>query len=720
MNGSALMVGTYNALFNGRSKFKLRGGGTPQEVEAVILDDAHVAFSVIRDAFTLSVSREKNREIYDSLTTLFRSSFSETDRIGTFDDVVAGDDYAVLDVPYWAWNQRIQDVREILRPQSESFAFQWPLLRDKLHLCHALIGCDHFTISPIVPLVDMFPTFTDAKRRIYMSATISNDSDIIRTFDADPSSISNPIKSQSLAGVSERMVLIPDLMPFRIETRDVIAELAKWTVEQNYGVTILTQSDNAAEEWREVATFAKGSAEVESTVESLQKGEIIGPVVFANRYDGMDLPGNSCRLLILSGLPKGTSDYELYRAAALHGGTTIMRMLAQRIEQGIGRGARGSGDHCVVILHGADIAGWIAKDANFRLLTDSTRAQMEMGIEISRAVSDLSDMRETIERSYTRDTDWTEYHAETLAERLDEASAIAHDFTGVTAERKAMNLWQDGHHQKAISTLEKVLNELDSKDRSESGWLSQLAARISDNWGNRERSESLQQRAYASNRNLLRPKVCPPYQPLVTPGEQATNVVNQFEGYHLRRGFLKSFDDTVAFLHEGASATQFEKALADLGTMIGLVTERHDDHGVGPDVLWLFPDKKAWVIEAKSRKKDTNALKKGHHGQLLVASQWFAANYPGHSFQRVVMHPRSLATEAASADETFALTYAKLINLISDARALVTKLCESQLAPSELLHECSRLLSESPVSASALSDNYLKPFTVAERSFGRG
>src|SRR5260363_435765 len=57
------------------------------------------------------------------------------------------------------------------------------------------------------------------------------------------------------------------------------------------------------------------------------------PVVFVNRYDGIDLPGNSCRLLIMSGLPAGTSNYELFRASALFGGATITRMLAQRIEQ---------------------------------------------------------------------------------------------------------------------------------------------------------------------------------------------------------------------------------------------------------------------------------------------------------------------------------------------------------------------------------------------------
>jgi len=99
----------------------------------------------------------------------------------------------------------------------------------------------------------------------------------------------------------------------------------------------------------------------------------------AGRYDGIDPPGDSCRLLIIEGLPAGTSAYyELLRASALRGGATISRMLAQRIEQSIGRGARGSGDHCVVLLMGSDLAGWVAKDANFKLLTSATRAQLDM------------------------------------------------------------------------------------------------------------------------------------------------------------------------------------------------------------------------------------------------------------------------------------------------------------------------------------------------------
>lgn len=43
VNGQAIMVGNYNILFNGKSKFGIRGSGQPQRIGAIVLDDAHAA-----------------------------------------------------------------------------------------------------------------------------------------------------------------------------------------------------------------------------------------------------------------------------------------------------------------------------------------------------------------------------------------------------------------------------------------------------------------------------------------------------------------------------------------------------------------------------------------------------------------------------------------------------------------------------------------------------
>lgn len=714
VNANAIMVGTYKALFNGRSKFGLRGDPLPQSVSAVILDDAHAAFSVVRESFTLDVKSEDDRERYENLTGLFRKAFRETDKIGTYDDILSGSEYSVLEVPYWAWHEHIDAVREQIKSYAEKYALVWPLLRDQLHLCHALISRDSFTVTPILPLVNTFPTFFDAPRRIYMSATIADDSDIVRTFDANPESVQNALTSRSLAGVSERMILIPDLMPFKFDVADAIKKLVLWASKQNLGSIILVSSDKAAAKWHDTGIVAKGSAAVEKHVAELQERTTSGPVVFANRYDGIDLPGDSCRLLVMSGLPSGTSNYELFRASALYGGATITRMLAQRIEQGIGRGARGSGDHCVVLLAGADLAGWIAKDANFRFLTSATRAQLEMGAEISKEVSDLKDLAQTIKRCFERDKGWVEYHAETLAELVDEEAPDELRFVQAAGERKAINLWLDGYHEKAISNIEKTLIKIKGLDQQICGWMEQLAGRIADRWGHPERAEDFQRQAYAHNRNLTRPKVLPPYRPLSAPGTQAKAIVSQLADYRLRRGFLQSFEEVVAHLHRNSSANQFEQSLADLAVMIGFSSERHDVDGQGPDVLWLLPGKIGLVIEAKSRKKGKNALTKNQHGQLLVAAEWFKRNYKDYDCVRVCVHPKNKATKAAIAGASHALTYEKLAILISDARALLSKLCESQLSGTHLVSECDKLLARSSLKSDLIVKDYLLPFEEIE------
>lgn len=709
LNCKAVMVASYKALFNGRSKFGIRGTGMPVKAGAVILDDAHAAFSEVRESFTMEVSAKADKERYNALCTVFRTAFREIDRVGTFDDTVSGLSNVVVEVPYRAWHEQIDTVRELLRGEAERSSFAWPLLRDNLHLCHALISSNAFTVTAVLPLVNSFPTFADAARRIYMSATIADDSEIVRTFDAQPQLVQEALSSRSLAGISERMILIPHLMNFNFNAVQATRSLLAWVSGQGLGSVVLVPSNAAAKTWEDVAKVAEGSDEVEAHVDALQARTSNGPVVFANRYDGMDLPGDSCRLLVLEGLPSGTSDYELLRAATLYGGATISRMLAQRIEQGIGRGARGAGDHCVVVLAGADLAGWIAKDANFRLLTAATRAQLDMGASVSKEVRDLADLNGTVSMSIARSPDWVRYHAETLAEAVNPEAFDSQRFDLAAAERKAFNAWADGFYDQAVARLDQAANGAHPPDDQTRGWLLQLAGRIAHNWGQQDRGDELQRAAYGYNRNLLRPRVLPPYRPLPAAGVQSAAIASQLRGYRIRRGMLQRFEQVASTLHANASANQFEQAFADLGEMIGLTTERHDHAGEGPDVLWLLPEKVAFIVEAKSRKLEKNPLTKEEHGQLLVAEQWFHQNYRDYTSKRVCVHPTNKATAAASANGSHALTMAQLASLISDARILLTQLCESQLTDLELESHCQQLLDRSPVRADKLL-NYLMPF----------
>jgi hypothetical protein len=708
--GQTILIASYKALFNGKSKFGLYGQPDAKKAAAIILDDAHVAFSTVRESFTLEISSESSKSLYQSLCGVFRGAFANIDRLGTFDDVVSGKENDLLEVPSWDWQEKQDAVRQLLRSKANDFDFLWPLLRDNLHLCHALINRRSFTITPILPLVNMFPTFSEAPRRIYMSATISDDSEIIRTFDADPASVSSPLASRSLAGISERMILIPDLKNSKIDLPGAAKRMAADVAMKNVGVVILTSSDHRAKTWTDCAVFAEGSELAEQYIDQLQRGASSGPIVFSNRYDGIDLPGDSCRLLIMDGLPGGSTAYETYRRIAFQGGSTFSRMLAQKVEQGIGRGARGSGDHCIVILTGKDLLAWIARKSNFDFLTSATRAQIDMGLSISNDVQNEHEFTETAGKCLDRDRDWIQYHAEQLADTVTTEEPDEIRLRQAAVERKAFECLRRGLHETALTKLDRFLGgpcEIDSQLR---GWLLQLSAKIAFNWGNGALGQKYQLQAYAANPNLTRPLSRPPYRPLNLPSSQDQAICKLIEGYQMRLGHLKSFEETVSYLTPEATSNQFEQALADLAKYIGIPSERFDDNGVGPDVLWLLPNDTGLVIEAKSRKKEKNAFTKEQHGQLLVAAEWFAKEYPGYLCVRVSIHPHSVATRAAVAGASHALTYESLALIISEARALLSSLVGTHVSGDDLLGECARLLESSSLKAVNIAERFLVPF----------
>ena len=712
-NGQAVLVATYNALFNGISKFGVAGtNDIPVSVGAIILDDAHTSFSVIRDQFTLKIESAKQADLYGKLTTMFRGAFQQVDRVGTFDDVVSGAEIGgVMEVPYWAWEEKKNAVRELLRPFADDYKYVWPLLRDRLGMCHAFVSHSAVTVTPLAPPIEAIPTFAQAPRRIYMSATIADDSSIVRTFDAAADAVERPLSSKSLAGVSERMVLVPELMPFKFDVTAYVKKVATWVASQKKGVVILVPSGATAATWTDVASLPGTPTAVDSAIASLQTGASYGPLVLASRYDGIDLPGEACRLLIMNGLPKGTSDYELFRGSVLMGGRSINSALAQRVEQGIGRGARGAGDHCVVILLGHDLVGWISKDANFRFLTASTRAQLDMGAEVSKAVADEKDLGQTIRKCLNRDKDWMEYHAGQLADAVEQEAPATERVREAAVERKAVNLFADGHPDKAISRITEFLDASKSVDPQTRGWFEQMAARFAFCWGNHDLSRQLQVSAFAHNRNLHRPLVAPPYQAIPEPGEQSQAIALQLSGYRVRRGFIRDFDDTVSHLVAAASANQFEQALAELGQMIGLSTQRPENTGEpGSDVLWLLPGRVGVIIEAKSRKKSKNALSKENHGQLLVSQLWFTGAYPKYSAVRVSVHPNAVATQPSVPRGVKALTYEKLQELVDDARAFLAAVCESQVPPAQLASVIDKALVSSGIRADRLVDRYFVDF----------
>ncbi len=713
LTANSVLVCTYQALFNGKSRFGAPGSTrSPLKAGAIILDDAHVSLSSIRDSFTLSISSKSNLDDYEFLTNIFRNDFKRLGKLGTYDDVVRGSDSNVLEVPYWSWKSNSTIINEYLRSRNNDI-FVWPLIRDAIDFCHCLISRNAIVVTPILPIVDLIPTFSNCKSRIYMSATIADDSSIIRTFDACSNSIASPITSRSLAGVSERLILCPELMDIqRGDVQNVVKNIIKWS-SKYVGTVILTPSAHASKQWEDVATVIDDTDEVEVKIKELQSKATKGPFAFANRYDGIDLPEDACRTLVMAGLPKGTSEYDLYRSNVFLNGEAINSSLSQRIEQGIGRAARGPGDYCVVIVTEKDLISWISRTSNIKYLTSSTRAQLEIGLEISKDVKSAQELRNTILSCINRDPDWIEYHADALADAVDNQILDIIPLETAKIERKALKLWRDGYYEKAVQTLRKYCDkDIDAENKA---WLFQLAARIALYWERTELSQELQELAFANNRYLLRPQIIPTYKPISIESEQSKKIINTISEYQPKKGLLTHFEELTSKLVPESTSNQFEEAMKQLGELLGFKAERpekiYGGDGGAPDIIWLLNEKSAFVIEVKSKKKPENPLTKEELGQLLSSSEWFKKNYKSFSFHSISLHPSSYATKNTTVDNISLLTLDNLNILIANCQNLFEQLCGSEILELEMQSRCTALLEEYNLTADKISA-YLQSFQL--------
>ena len=106
-NSTHILITTIQRLFNGLSVFRVANRPDPVKVGALLVDDAHACINIVREQFTATLPRTS-----ESGKRLF-SYFDETLKqqlVGTYADINQGKRDAYIRVPYWAWQQRLQDV----------------------------------------------------------------------------------------------------------------------------------------------------------------------------------------------------------------------------------------------------------------------------------------------------------------------------------------------------------------------------------------------------------------------------------------------------------------------------------------------------------------------------------------------------------------------------------------------------------------------------------
>nr|WP_231134121.1 DEAD/DEAH box helicase [Motilibacter deserti] len=671
--GTAILVTNLKTLFNGRSKFGVASEGRKIKLGTALIDDAHACLSVTEEQFQLRIP--SNHDAYKALLSLFEAPLQDQSP-AQFLSLKDGDRTAAMLVPAWSWFDEQKRVIATLHPhrQDAEFEWTWPLLLNALPFSRCVFTPEAVEIKPYFPPVQEVPSFDQAARRIYLTATLADDSVLVTHFAASATSVREPITPSAADDIGDRMIIVPQsVQPSWTDDqiKGYLAELA-----QRRNVIVIVPSNSRAKYWGDVAAATLTASNLQAGVTRLKAGHV-GLVVLVGKYDGVDLPDDACRVLVIDGLPEYYSGVERVEASALSDTMAMTGRHLQRIEQGMGRGVRSRDDYCVVLLLGAKLV-WRLHDAPAaELFGPATRAQMALSKEVASQLSsgDLDDLKAAVEQCLQRVRGWTTASRNALVGVKYGPGAVQ---PAAEHSRRAFELALQSRYGEAQGAQQMAVNAL--AEPRERGWLKQmLSAYLHPE--DAVRAQKNQMSALDDNRALLKPEQGIAYVKLKGAAGQQAVAASEFlsatyeSGQELLIGVNAMLAD-LDFDDDPLRVDSFEEAVANLGRHLGFVTQRPEkDFKRGPDGLWALGGLNYLVIECKSGAV-TDFIRKKDLDQLSGAVSWFHTEYEDPAACTPVMFHRvsKLHQEASAAPGTRVVTEAQLTKLRTAVLQVATAL----------------------------------------------
>ncbi|MBU3636098.1 DEAD/DEAH box helicase [Polynucleobacter sp. es-MAR-4] len=614
--GKSILVCTYEKLFNARNIFDSRG----LIPSGIILDDIHSGVDRIRQKYTVSIPDDA----YLQIREIFREICESCDP-PVWRDIQNNDPTARFEVPYWLWVPQIPTVEKIIdnfREENEILFSFSNISRylEQARLCISGVGAE---LSMAVPATEENMAFHSAKHRLFMSASIKDGAFLIKDLGCGEAALHRIIEPASDRGAGERMILPVSLIDPSLRKSDVgrlCSQLSSLT-----NVVVLTSSFAQAEVWSEFGAEIKAGSEIDEAVERLTNSSSNNFFVFTQRFDGVDLPDDACRILVVDGIPTGDricDQIDIERQKNSYGSN--MRIV-NRLEQALGRSVRSSADYSAVLLVGSDLGSFIGrKDVN-ELLESHTREQIDLGKALAdqvKAVSKKSTdaISEAISALLDRNEEWKEAYRERMSSvvqykrvsnQLTEAEKVA------IAERKAWISSKARNHHASSSILQNAIDSLQLHDSQKADLMQKMASSLS----HFEKSKAALVYRAAFNLNSLLPR--PPQMPdrkYLKASEQAIAFRDVLQAFINPNAAISRVLEIKAKLAYSGSAELVEQGLQELGDFLGASSSRPEkETGRGPDVLWVF-DNSTFCIEAKSEK--TSPISKSDAEQLLMSRSW--------------------------------------------------------------------------------------------------
>jgi replicative superfamily II helicase len=654
LEGKKILICHAQKLFNGFSKFGL--GRNSVKCGHIILDDSHACIDTIKETFTIKA--EKADPVYEALFKLFQEELKEQGA-GTFMEVQDGLYDAYLPISYWAWQDKIDQVLSIISEhrQEDSVKFTWPLLKDILHRCQCIISGSHLEITPYLNPIDLFGTFFGASQRLLMSATTMNDSFFIKGLGMSKDSVVTPLTIETEKWSGEKMILIPSIINEDLTKITIINHFAAPAPQRTKGVVVLTPSYKHCKPYGQQGCTIAMKETIYDEISKLKDGQRDRPLVIANRYDGIDLPDESCRILILDSKPYAESLLDRYEEDCREESEIINVKIAQKIEQGLGRSVRGEKDYSVILVIGADLVNFIKSPLTRKYFSAQTRSQINIGLELAQMTIEDHDfktskavdiIKQLVKQCLVDRDDWRDFYDEKMS-LSKEMAHIINITDQLTVEFRAEKAFSDGDSETAIHLIQSMLDSM-SYSTSEVAWYLQMMARFKY-FIQKTESNKLQTIAYRKNNDLLKPKEGFSYEKLnfihINRTVKVRNWLSQFPEYN---DMITQINNICSLLSFEETAEHFEQGLLQLGEALGFESQRPEkEMKEGPDNLWCLAQNEYIVFECKNEVEEKrDEISKTETGQINTSCGWFQNKYPGAELKPImVIHAKNVSKAGA-------------------------------------------------------------------------
>lgn len=343
-----------------------------------------------------------------------------------------------------------------------------------------------------------------------------------------------------------------------------------------------------------------------------------GILALANRYDGIDLPGETCHSLLVDDLPYTGNLKTRFFSEYFHNhrNTFLRSIIASKLVQAFGRTIRANNDYSIIFILGSKLNSWIINKDNKKFFKPDLYEDIEIGLAVSEKITTFDELRGLTSAILNQSEDWKSFFekqknsigaVESLSQE-DEAKNVQL----AQKERKIHDLFMAGSYRECLELILEVEDEMAKYSKPISGLYLSMATICCLETGD-QRAAVLSRRAYG---------ISPIFGSPVSMGAQTITLQAQR---------IMDFKGEPSVFNWFLRGTAFDENLKNLGIALGFDAHRPETEGEGTlDVCWEDEEKKVVIGFENKLDKTTKILTKHEIDQCSGHANWLQENYPKH------------------------------------------------------------------------------------------